>query len=42
MFTAGGTSATVTYTYSGDALVEMRSSDVLGTSFREEYLYACP
>lgn len=42
VFTAGGTSATVTYTYSGDALVEMRSSDVLGTSFREEYLYACP
>lgn len=41
-FTLGGTIATVTYTYNGDALLEVRSSDVFGTSSREEYLYVCP
>lgn len=38
----GSTTMTVTYTYDGGALLEVRSSDVLGTSFREEYLYVCP
>jgi len=42
VFTVGSTTTTVTYTYSGDALVEVRSSDVLGTSSREQYLYVCP
>ncbi len=41
-FTGGSLIATVTYTYNGDALLEVRSSDVFGRSFREEYLYVCP
>jgi hypothetical protein len=41
-FTVGTTTANVTYTYDGGALVEVRTSDVLGASSREEYLYVCP
>ena len=38
----GGVTVTVTYVYSGDRLLEIHSSEVLGRSFRDEYLYACP
>jgi hypothetical protein len=38
---AGGT-MTLTYSYAGDALLGVSSSELFGISFRDEFLYTCP